>query len=185
MEAIYIILGIIVLVIIAAIAIYNGLVTIKTRVDEAWSDITVQLRRRYDLIPNLVNTVKGYATHEDAVFTKVTEARASAMGAKGVKETAEAEGQFASALKSLFAVSENYPQLKANEGFLKLQDELSDTEDKIMASRRFYNGGVRDLNTKLQVFPSNMVGSMLGIKPREFFEVDNQADVEQPVAVKF
>ncbi len=184
MEAIYIILGIIVLVIIAAIAIYNGLVTIKTRVDEAWSDITVQLRRRYDLIPNLVNTVKGYATHEDAVFTKVTEARASAMGAKGVKETAEAEGQFASALKSLFAVSENYPQLKANEGFLKLQDELSDTEDKIMAARRFYNGAARDLNIKIAKFPGNIVAGMFGFTPRDFFETDDKA-AEQPVAVKF
>jgi LemA protein len=184
MEAIYIILGILVVVAVAVIVIYNGLVTIKTRVDEAWSDITVQLRRRYDLIPNLVNTVKGYAQHEDTVFTKVTEARASALNAKGVKETAEAEGQFASALKSLFAVSENYPQLKANEGFLKLQDELSDTEDKIMAARRFYNGAARDLNIKIAKFPGNIIANMFGFTAREFFETDDKA-AEQPVAVKF
>ena len=181
----YILLAIVVLVVIVFVALYNGLVRLKVRVDEAWSDITVQLKRRYDLIPNLVETVKGYATHEKEVFEKVTEARASAMNAQGVKETAAAENQFEGALKSLFAVSENYPQLRATENFQQLQAELTDTEDKIMASRRFYNGGVRDLNTKLQVFPSNIVGSMLGIKPREFFEVDNQADVEQPIAVKF
>ncbi|HXH27189.1 MAG TPA: LemA family protein [Candidatus Acidoferrum sp.] len=184
MEALYIILGVVVLLIIIFIAMYNGLVTIKTRVDEAWSDITVQLRRRYDLIPNLVNTVKGYATHEEKVFTEVTEARASAMNAKGVKETAAAEGQFASALKSLFAVSENYPQLKANEGFQKLQDELTDTEDKIMASRRFYNGAARDLNIKIAKFPSNIIAGMFGFTARDFFETDDKA-AEQPVEVKF
>ena len=181
----YIILAIVVVLVIAFIALYNGLVRLKVRVDEAWSDITVQLKRRYDLIPNLVETVKGYATHEKEVFEKVTEARANALNAQGVKETAAAENQFEGALKSLFAVSENYPQLRATENFQQLQAQLTDTEDKIMASRRFYNGGVRDLNTKLQVFPSNIVGSMAGIKPREFFEVDNQADVEKPVAVKF
>ncbi len=181
----YILLAIVAVLVIAFIALYNGLVRLKVRVDEAWSDITVQLKRRYDLIPNLVETVKGYATHEKEVFEKVTEARSNAMNAQGVKETAAAENQFEGALKSLFAVSEAYPQLRATENFQQLQAQLTDTEDKIMASRRFYNGGVRDLNTKLQVFPSNIVGSMLGIKPREFFEVENQADVEKPVDVKF
>ncbi len=181
----YILLAVVAVLVIAFIAIYNGLVTLKVRVDEAWSDITVQLKRRYDLIPNLVETVKGYATHEKEVFEKVTEARANAMNAQGVKETAAAENQFEGALKSLFAVSENYPQLRATENFQQLQAELTDTEDKVMASRRFYNGGVRDLNTKLQVFPSNIVGGMLNITPREFFEVDNQAEVEKPIAVKF
>lgn len=185
MTLFYIVLVVVVVLVIAFIAIYNGLVRLKVRVDEAWSDITVQLKRRYDLIPNLVETVKGYAAHEKEVFEKVTEARANALNAQGVKETAVAENQFEGALKSLFAVSENYPQLRATENFQQLQAELTDTEDKVMASRRFYNGGVRDLNTKLQVFPSNMVGSMLGIKPREFFEVDNQADVEKPISVKF
>ena len=185
MTGFYIILAIVVVLVVIFVALYNSLVRLKVRVDEAWSDITVQLKRRYDLIPNLVETVKGYATHEKEVFEKVTEARANALNAQGVKETAAAENQFEGALKSLFAVSENYPQLRATENFQQLQAELTDTEDKIMASRRFYNGGVRDLNTKLQVFPSNMVGSVAGIKPREFFEVDNQADVEQPSAVKF
>ena len=185
MTLFYILLAVVAVLVIAFIAIYNGLQTLKVRVDEAWSDITVQLKRRYDLIPNLVETVKGYATHEREVFEKVTEARANALNAQGVKETATAENQFEGALKSLFAVSENYPQLRATENFQQLQAQLTDTEDKIMASRRFYNGGVRDLNTKLQVFPSNVVGNMLGIKPREFFEVENQADVEKPVEVKF
>ncbi len=185
MTLFYILLAVVVVLVIAFIAIYNGLVRLKVRVDEAWSDITVQLKRRYDLIPNLVETVKGYATHEKEVFEQVTAARANALNAQGVKETAAAENQFEGALKSLFAVSEAYPQLRATENFQQLQAQLTDTEDKIMASRRFYNGGVRDLNTKLQVFPSNMVGNMLGIKPREFFEVDNQADVEKPVEVKF
>ncbi len=185
MTWLYILLAVIAVLVLAFIAIYNGLVTLKVRVDEAWSDITVQLKRRYDLIPNLVETVKGYATHEKEVFERVTEARANALNAQGVKETAAAENQFAGALKSLFAVAENYPQLRASENFQQLQQQLVDTEDKIQASRRFYNGGVRDLNTKLQTFPSNIVGSMLGFKQREFFEVENQAEVEQPVAVKF
>lgn len=185
MTLVYILLAVVAVLVIAFIAIYNSLQTLKIRVDEAWSDITVQLKRRYDLIPNLVETVKGYATHEKEVFEKVTEARANALNAQGVKETAAAENQFEGALKSLFAVSENYPQLRATENFQQLQAQLTDTEDKIMASRRFYNGGVRDLNTKLQVFPSNVVGGMFGIKPREFFEVENQAEVEKPVDVKF
>lgn len=154
------------------IFIYNGLVRLNTRTDEAWSDITVQLKRRYDLIPNLVNTVKGYAKHEKTVFEDVTKARTSAMSAKGVAETAKAENQFQDTLKSLFAVAENYPDLKANENFKQLQDELVDTEDKIQASRRFYNGSVRDLNIKVKTFPSNIFAKMLGFHQREFFEVE-------------
>lgn len=181
----WIILGIIVVLGIFLWATYNGLVTLKIRVDEAWSDITVQLKRRLDLIPNLVNSVKGYAAHESGVFEKVTEARANALNAKGVKETAAAENEFEGALKSLFAVAEAYPDLKANQNFLQLQQELVDTEDKIQASRRFYNGGVRDLNTKIQVFPNNVFAGMLGFKQREFFEVEDMAAVDKPVDVKF
>lgn len=164
---------------------YNSLVKLKIRVDEAWSDITVQLKRRTDLIPNLVNTVKGYATHEKEVFEKVTEARSAIMDAKGVQETAAAENMIEGALKSLFAVAEAYPDLKANQNFLQLQQELVDTEDKIQAARRFYNGGVRDLNTQIAMFPSNVVAGMLGFKAREFFEVEDRASVENPVDVQF
>ncbi|HEV7952084.1 MAG TPA: LemA family protein [Candidatus Saccharimonadales bacterium] len=185
MLALWIILGIVVVLGIFLWATYNGLVTLKIRVDEAWSDITVQLKRRLDLIPNLINSVKGYAAHESGVFQAVTEARANALNAQGVKETAAAENQFEGALKSLFAVAESYPDLKANENFLQLQQELVDTEDKIQASRRFYNGGVRDLNTKIQVFPNNMFAGMLGFTQREFFEVEDMASVEKPVEVKF
>ncbi len=164
---------------------YNSLVTLKVRVDEAWSDITVQLKRRADLIPNLVNSVKGYASHESGVFEKVTEARSAVMNANGVKETADAENMLEGALKNLFAVAEAYPDLKANENFLQLQNELVDTEDKIQASRRFYNGGVRDLNTKIQIFPNNVFAGMLGFKERDFFEVEDMATVEKPVDVQF
>lgn len=181
----WILIGVVVILGIFLWATYNSLVTLKIRVDEAWSDITVQLKRRLDLIPNLVNSVKGYAAHESGVFEKVTEARANALNAKGVKETAAAENQFEDALKSLFAVAEAYPDLKANQNFLQLQQELVDTEDKIQASRRFYNGGVRDLNTKIQVFPNNIFAGMLGFKQREFFEVEDMATVENPVEVKF
>lgn len=183
--AIWIVLGIIAVILVFVWATYNNLVTLKVRVDEAWSDITVQLKRRLDLIPNLVNTVKGYAAHEAGVFEKVTEARANALNAQGVKATAEAENQFEGALKSLFAVSEAYPDLKANQNFIELQQELVDTEDKIQAARRFYNGGVRDLNTKIQVFPNNIFARMLGFTPREFYEVEDQAAVEKPVDVQF
>lgn len=185
MLALWIVLGLIAVLGIFLWVTYNGLVTLKIRVDEAWSDITVQLKRRLDLIPNLINSVKGYAAHESGVFQAVTEARANAMNAQGVKETAAAENQFEGALKSLFAVAESYPDLKANENFLQLQQELVDTEDKIQASRRFYNGGVRDLNTKIQVFPNNMFAGMLGFTQREFFEVEDMASVEKPVEVKF
>lgn len=164
---------------------YNALVKLNVRVEEAWSDITVQLKRRLDLIPNLVSAVKGYAKHEKEVLENVTRTRAEAMNAQGVKETAKAENQLEEALKSLFAVSENYPQLRATENFQKLQDELVDTEDKIQASRRFYNGGVRDLNTKIQMFPTNIFANMLGFKEREFFETEDREMAEKPVDVKF
>jgi LemA protein len=169
----------------ALIAVYNGLIRSRVRVDEAWSDINVQLKRRYDLIPNLVNTVKGYADHEAKVFTDVTEARTAAMSATGIAQKAETENQLAGALKSLFAVSEAYPDLKANEGFQQLQGELVDTEDKIQAARRFYNGSVRDYNIKLQVFPTSLLAGMLGFTHRDFFGVDNQAQIDQPTEVKF
>ncbi len=187
MELIWIILGIVALVLLFLWVSYNSLVTLKVRVDEAWSDITVQLKRRLDLIPNLVETVKGYAKHESGVFEEVTKARANALNAKGVKETADSENQFEGALKSLFAVAEAYPDLKANQNFIELQQELVDTEDKIQAARRFYNGGVRDLNTKIQQFPSNVVAGMFHFVGREFYELDaaEQKQAEKPVDVKF
>jgi LemA protein len=187
MIVVWILLGLAVVIGIFLVATYNGLITLRVRVDEAWSDITVQLKRRADLIPNLIETVKGYAAHEKKVFQDVTEARSNVINAtnKGPKETAKAENQFEGALKSLFAVSEAYPDLKANENFKHLQEELVDTEDKIQASRRFYNGGVRDLNTKIQVFPNNIVAGMFSFKNLEFFEVDDMAKVENPVEVKF
>lgn len=170
-------------VVLWLIATYNVLVKMKNRVKEAWSDIDVQLKRRYNLIPNLVETVKGYASHEDKVFNDVTEARSKAMTAEksgNAKESAQAENMLAGTLKTLFAVAENYPELKANENFLELQRELSDTEDKIQASRRFYNGNVRDYNTKQEQFPTNMIASMFGFKPAEFFEIENEAEKEVP-----
>lgn len=185
MELIWIIVIVAVVLIAIVVGIYNGLVKTKVRVDEAWSDITVQLKRRLDLIPNLVNTVKGYATHEKEVFEKVTEARANALNAQGVKQTAQTENQFEGALKSLFAVAEAYPDLKANQNFQQLQAELTDTEDKIMASRRFYNGAARELNIKIHTFPSNLIAGMFGFSQREFYEVEDQASVEKPVEVKF
>ena len=162
---------------------YNGLVRLKNRAKEAWSDISVQLKRRYDLIPNLVQTVKGYATHERELFEKVTRARASAMSAQGVKEKAGAENMLSDTLKSLFAVAENYPDLKASANFLELQRELTDTEDKIQASRRFYNTNVRDLNIKIESFPTNMMASMFGFKQMELFEAE--ATEKETVSVKF
>jgi len=187
MILLWILLAVAVVVAIYLVATYNGLVTLRVRVDEAWSDITVQLKRRADLIPNLIETVKGYAAHEKKVFQDVTEARSNVINAtqKGPKETAQAENQLEGALKSLFAVAEAYPDLKASQNFSELQAELVDTEDKIQASRRFYNGGVRDLNTKIQVFPNNVVAGMFSFKNREFFEVDDMAKVENPVEVKF
>jgi LemA protein len=187
---VFVIVIIVVLVVLGAIVagMYNSLVKLNVRSDEAWSDITVQLKRRYDLIPNLVNTVKGYATHESEVFEKVTAARSNAINAQGPAQTAQAENQFSGALKSLFAVAEAYPDLKANQGFLDLQAQLVDTEDKIQASRRFYNGVVRDFNTKRTVFPTNIFANMLHFnKNKEFFELDDAqtAAVQSPVDVKF
>jgi LemA protein len=163
---------------------YNGLVQTRTRAQEAWSDIDVQLKRRYDLIPNLVEAVKGYMTHEASVFENVTNARSQAMQATGPAK-ADAENALSGTLKSLFAVAENYPQLKANENFLSLQSELTDTEDKIQAARRFYNGMVRDLNTKIQVFPTNIFAGMFGFTKMDFFGTDLTDAEKQPVAVKF
>ena len=187
MTLLWIILAVVAVLVLILVVLYNSLVSLRVRVEEAWSDITVQLKRRADLIPNLIESVKGYAAHEKQVFQDVTDARANVISAtnKGPKEAAAAENQFEGALKSLFAVAENYPDLKANQNFLQLQQELVDTEDKIQASRRFYNGGVRDLNTKIEVFPSNIVASMFNFKKRDFFEVDDMASIEKPVEVKF
>jgi len=176
-------LGLIGLVVLWVIAAYNGLVTLNNRVKEAWSDIDVQLKRRYDLIPNLISTVKGYATHEQAIFEQVTELRTAAMSAQGPQAKAEVENQLSQTLKSILAVSENYPDLKASTNFVELQRELTDTEDKISAARRFYNGNVRDFNTKLQVFPTNMIAGSLHFTAAELFEA---ADAEKaPVVVDF
>jgi LemA protein len=169
-------IGMIVLIILVVVAVwliatYNGLIRLKNRVDEAWSDIDVQLKRRYDLIPNLVNAVKGYATHERELFEKVTEARTRAMQAGSASDKAEAENALSGTLKTLFAVSENYPDLKANQNFLELQQELSDTENKIQAARRFFNGNVMEYNTKIQVFPTNVFAGMLQFVKRDFFEI--------------
>jgi len=164
---------------------YNGLVALGVRVEEAWSDITVQLKRRADLIPNLIETVKGYAAHEKGVFEAVTKARAESLGAQGPGEAAVAEGHLQGALKSLFAVAEGYPQLQASQNFLQLQGELVATEDKIQAARRFYNGGVRELNTKIRVFPNTLFVRRLGFTEREFFEVADQAAIAEPPRVQF
>lgn len=186
----------IILLVIAGIAVllglylwstYNSLVRLNVRVEEAWSDITVQLKRRADLIPNLVEAVKGYAKHEKEVFENVTKARAATVSPEALQSpavSAQAEGDFTNALKSLFAVAEAYPQLQANAGFLNLQAELSDTEDKIMASRRFYNGGARELNIKVKQFPQVIFGGF-GFKPREYFEVADAAAIAEPPQVKF
>lgn len=180
----WILLAIVVVIALWLVMTYNGLITLRNRTDEAWSDIDVQLKRRYDLIPNLVNTVKGYASHESGTLEKVIQARNMAMNAKGAHDKGEAENMLTNTLKSIFALAEAYPDLKANQNFMKLQDELSDTENKIQASRRFYNGNVRDFNTKLQVFPTNMIGNALGFKKYEFFEIGNEAERATP-EVKF
>jgi LemA protein len=163
---------VLVVVVLGIVAIYNGLIRLKNRTDEAWSDIDVQLKRRYDLIPNLVNAVKGYAAHEKELFEKVTEARTAAMGAQTTSQKEQAENVLSGTLKSLFAVAENYPDLKANQNFLELQRELTDTEDKIQAARRFYNTNVRDLNTKIETFPSNIIAGMLNFAKRDFFAAE-------------
>jgi len=184
MTLLYIILGLIVLVILWFVFTYNRLITLRNRAKEAWSDIDVQLKRRYNLIPNLVETVKGYAAHERELFEKVTEARTKAMGATNLKEKAEAENALSSTLKTLFAVAENYPQLRASENFLELQRELRDTEDKIQAARRFYNTNVRDLNIKIESFPAKIVASLFGFKKMDFFETEEPA-AKEPVKVSF
>ncbi len=173
-------------VIIWAIVAYNRFVTLINRAKEAWSDIEVQMKRRYDLIPNLVNTVKGYATHESQAFENVTKARAMALGAQGMEGKAQAENMLTSALKSVFAVAEAYPDLKANQNFLALQTELSDTENKIQAARRFYNGNVRDLNIGIDTFPGNIVAKVFNFAKMEFFELsEGEQAAKQPVEVKF
>ena len=161
-------------IILWIIAIFNGLIRLKNRTDEAWSDIDVQLKRRHDLIPNLIETVKGYAAHEKQAFESVTNARTKAISAQGIEEKAKAENALSNTLKTLFAVAEAYPDLKANANFLELQRELSDTENKIQAARRFYNGNVRDINIKIETFPSRIIAGMLGFKKREFFAADEE-----------
>ena len=182
----WIIVGVIALILLYVAAMYNGLITLKNRVEEAMSDMDVQLKRRYDLIPNLVETVKGYAKHEEGTLESVIAARNSAMAvpSSDVEHKIEAENNLSSTLKSIFALSESYPDLKANQNFLELQRELSDTEDKIMASRRFYNGNVRDFNTKLQVFPTNLINKMLNFTAYKFYELADAAQREN-VSVKF
>ncbi|MFW5853627.1 MAG: LemA family protein [Patescibacteria group bacterium] len=184
MNILYIILAVVVLLLIWAIFAYNRFILLVNRTKEAWADIDVQLKRRYDLIPNLVNTVKGYASHEAGTLEKVTEARTKAMQAGTVDEHAEAENMLSGALKSLFAVSESYPDLKANENFLELQRELSDTENKIQAARRFYNGNVRDLNTRIETFPYNLIAGAFKFQKQTFFELEESA-AREPVEVKF
>ncbi|MFA6493116.1 MAG: LemA family protein [Patescibacteria group bacterium] len=171
MIILWILLGVVVIGIFWFVAVYNGIVTLRNRTQEAWSDIDVQLKRRHDLIPNLVETVKGYAKHEKELFENVTKARADAISAKGPAEAGKAENVLTDALKSVFAVAENYPQLRASENFQKLQDELTDTENKVEAARRFYNGNVRDFNTKIQIFPNSMVAGMVSAKPFELFQM--------------
>lgn len=181
---IWIILGAVGLLALWLMTAYNGLIRLKNHTDEAWSDIDVQLKRRYDLIPNLVETVKGYAGHEKQLFENVTAARTAAMNAQGPQAKGEADLGLSGALKSLFAVAEAYPQLRANENFAQLQAELAETENKIQAARRFYNGNVRDFNTRVQQFPTNLIAGMFGFKDREFFELEQEA-AKEPVAVKF
>jgi LemA protein len=186
MTILYIVLGILVLVILWLVLTYNGFIALVNRAKEAWSDIEVQMKRRYDLIPNLVETVKGYATHEREAFENVTKARSAAMGASSVADHAKTENMLTGALKSLFAVAEAYPDLKANANFLEVQRELSDTENKIQAARRFYNQNVMALNTGLEQFPGNVVGGMFKFAKRDFFELEEgEQAARQPVKVAF
>jgi LemA protein len=185
MTFVYIIVAVIVVVLLWLMFSYNRFITFINRAKEAWADIDVQLKRRYDLIPNLVNTVKGYATHESTAFEKVTQARAAAMGAGSLADKATAENNLAGALKSVFAIAEAYPDLKANQNFLALQNELSDTENKIQAARRFYNGNVRDLNTSLEVFPGNIIAGAFHFSKMEFFNLEGSETEREPVQVKF
>lgn len=173
-------------VVLWAVFAFNRFITLRNRAEEAWADIEVQLKRRYDLIPNLVNTVKGYATHESSAFENVTKARSMAMGASGPTEAhAQAENMLTGALKSIFALAEAYPDLKANQNFLALQNELSDTENKIQASRRFYNANVRDLNTGIESFPGNLIAGMFRFAKKEFFDLADNDAAQNPVEVKF
>jgi LemA protein len=184
MNILYIVLGVLALIVLWVIFAYNRFVMLVNRAKEAWSDIDVQLKRRYDLIPNLVETVKAYAKHEREAFENVTKARAAAMGAQSVEEHGKAENMLTGALKSLFAIAEAYPDLKANQNFLELQRELSDTENKIQAARRFYNNTVQSLNTGLEQFPGNIIGSMFNFDKREYFELE-EAAAKEPVKVSF
>ncbi|HEX3095822.1 MAG TPA: LemA family protein [Patescibacteria group bacterium] len=181
----WIFIVIIVAIVLIVAFLYNSLIRSRNRVDEAWADIEVQLKRRYDLIPNLVSTVKGYAAQESGVLERVTEARTQAMGAQTPEAKSKDENQLSGTLKSLFAVSENYPDLKSNQNFMQLQSDLTDTENKIQAARRFYNGNVRDYNTKVEVFPTNIFASMLGFTKKVFFDIDDNGPESQPVEVKF
>jgi LemA protein len=183
MVAVIVIVVIVVLLLLYAVAVFNRLVTLKNRVAEAWAQIDVQLRRRYDLIPNLVNTVKGYAAHEKEIFERVAEARNAAIAAQGPAAQGQAENQITQALRQLFAVVENYPQLKANENFLALQEELTGTEGKIAFARQFYNESVRAYNTRIQQFPANLVAGMRGDRPAEYFQTEEAAT--GPVQVQF
>jgi len=173
MEVLYVILAIGAVLVVFGIGIYNSLIVLRNKVDEGWSDIDTQLKRRYDLIPNMVETVKGYAKHEKGTFEAVTKARAAAMQAGTPDEKAKAENMLSSTLKSLFAIAENYPELKANSNFMELQKTLKEVEEHIQMSRRYYNGTVRDFNTKLQVFPNNIFAGFLGFKKRDFFEIED------------
>jgi len=184
MNSTYILFGILGVAVIWFVVIYNGFVRLVNRVKEAWADIDVQLKRRYDLIPNLVETVKGYATHEKTAFENVTKARAMALGAQGLEEKGKAENMLTGTLKSIFAIAEAYPQLKANENFLELQRELSDTENKIQAARRFYNGNVRDLNIGVETFPKNIIANMFKFSKMEFFQLE-EGEAREQVKVKF
>lgn len=179
-----IIVIVLVLIVLWIIFSYNRLVTLVNKTKEAWSDIDVQLKRRYDLIPNLISTVKGYASHEKAAFENVTKARAAAIGSQNIEEKGKAENMLSGALKSLFAVAEAYPDLKANANFLELQRELSDTENKIQMSRRYYNGNVRDLNTAIQTFPTNVIAGLFNFSAVEFFQLDSES-ARQPVEASF
>jgi len=181
----YVLLGIIALVAVAGVMMYNRFITLENRTEEAWADIDVQLKRRHDLIPNLVDTVKQYMEHEQQTFEQVTEARSQAMQAGSPQEQGQAEDMLSSALKSLFAVAEDYPDLKASENFQELQRELVDTEDKIQAARRFYNGNVRDLNTAVEAFPQNIIASMFEFSQREYFELEEESPARDVVEVDF
>lgn len=176
MSVMYAIILTIVLLASIVVAIYNGLIKLRVRSEEAWSDINTQLKRRYDLIPNLVETVKGYATHERGTFENVTKARSAAMSAGTVEDKAKAENFLTSTLKSLFAVAENYPDLKANQNFLQLQGTLTEVEEKLQLSRRYYNAVVRDLNTKISLFPSNIVANLFNFTPKAFFELGSEEE---------